>query len=274
MNLKSLSKNLLLNADLSNLKLISIFLILFFCCTKAQKTNPLDSLNLKEAQDFFADDYGDIYLYKNKDFSFTKLDSTGLQIGKIMFTVPFKIQSVENPLNIFAFSENAQEMRLYDENLVEIQRVNLRQDFGSVVMAFGADLQYLWLLEDSTKRLIKYRFRDKNIQNSFFMNFNFDGIKDLIVYKNFIYILKEKEFSIYDFQSKLIYKKEIENGKKLRRENGEFYIIEKDKIFSWNSAGVFRKVFENQKAKIVDKNSANFLAIVKNKLYIYKIEKQ
>ncbi|MBC7557179.1 MAG: hypothetical protein H7195_09495 [Chryseobacterium sp.] len=256
------------------MKLLKLIFLVLFCAVSAQKTNPLDSLNLKETQDFFADDYGSIYLYKNKDFSFTKYDSTGLQQGKIMFTVPFKIQSVENPLNIFAFSENSQEMRLYDVNLVEIQKVNLRQDFGSVVMAFGADLQYIWLLEDSTKRLIKYRFRDKNVQNSYLMNFNFEGIKDLIVFKNNIYLLKEKEFSVYDFQSNLIFKTEIENGKKLRRENGEFYIIENNKIFNWNSSGIFKKVFENQKAKIVDKNSGNFLAILKNKLYIYKIEKR
>ncbi|MGS0747319.1 hypothetical protein [Halpernia sp. GG3] len=253
--------------------LLKFIFIMLFCAVSAQKQNPLDSLNLKEAQGFFADDYGSIYLYKNKDFSFTKYDSTGLQQGKIMFTVPFKVQSVENPLNIFAFSENAQEMRLYDVNLVEIQKVNLREDFGSVVMAFGADLQYFWILEDSTKRLIKYRFRDKNIQNSYLMNFNFEGIKDLIVFKNNVYLLKEKEFSVYDFQSNLIFKTEIENGKKLRRENGEFYIIENNKILCWNSSGVFKKVFENQKAKIVDKNSSNFLAILKNKLYIYKIEK-
>ena len=256
------------------LKLIVIFFFFNGYFISAQKITPLDSLNLRETQDFFADDYGGIYLYKNKDFSFTKYDSTGLQQGKIMFTVPFKIQSVENPLNIFAFSENAQEMRLYDQNLVEIQKVNFRQDFGSVVMAYGADLQYIWLLEDSTKRLIRYRFRDKNIQNSYLMNFNFEGIKDLIVFKNNVYLLKENEFSVYDFQSNLIFKIEIENGKKLRRENGEFYIIENNKIFCWNSSGVFKKVFENQKAKIVDKNSGNFLAILRNKLYIYKIEKR
>lgn len=231
-------------------------------------------MNLKETQDFFADDYGNIYLYKNKNFSFTKYDSTGLQLGKIMFTLPFKIQSVENPLNIFAFSENAQEMRLYDQNLVEIQKINLRQNFGSVVMVFGADLQNIWLLEDSTKRLIKYRFRDRNVQNSYLMNFSFEGIKDLIVFKNNIYILKEKEFSVYDFQSRLIFKTEIEGGRKLRRENGDFFIIENDKIFKWNLAQGFSRIFEAPNAKIVDKNSTKYFALVGNKLYLYNIEKE
>ncbi|WP_143093352.1 hypothetical protein [Halpernia frigidisoli] len=240
--------------------------------TSAQKQYPLDSLNLRETNALFADDYGDFYLYKNTDLSFAKYDSTDLQLSKIMFTVPFKVQSVENPLNIFAFSENAQEMRLYDENLVEIQRINLRQDFGSIVMAYGADLQYFWLLEDSTKRLIKYRFRDKNIQNSYLMNFGFEDIRYMIVYRNLIYILKEKEFAVYDLQSNLIFKKEIVNGKKLHRENNDFFIIEDKKIGKYNSAGIFAEVFKNQNAKIVDKNSNNFLAIVKNKLYIYRIE--
>ncbi len=47
-----------------------------------------------------ADDYGSLYIYKNKDFSFTKYDSLGKQIGKMMFTVPYKVQTVQNPLNV------------------------------------------------------------------------------------------------------------------------------------------------------------------------------
>ncbi|WP_417429313.1 hypothetical protein [Halpernia sp.] len=250
------------------------FLIFIFCSISAQKNLSFDSLNLRDTQDFFADDYGDIYLYKNKDFSFTKYDSTGLQQAKIMFTVPFKIQSVQNPLSIFAFSENAQEMRLFDENLVEIQKINFRENFGSVVMAFGADLQYVWLLEDSTKRLIKYRFRDKNIQNSYLVNFSFEGIKDLMVYKNYIYLLKENHFLVYDFQNNLIFETKIEEGRKLQRENGDFFIIGKNKIYKWNSSSPFKQIFNDSDAKIVEKNSQDFLAILKNKLYIYKIEKQ
>lgn len=256
------------------LKIINLIFFFLFCVISGQKNIAFDSLKLKETKDFFADDYGDFYFYKNKDFTFTKFDSTGLQQGKIMFTLPFKVQSVENPLNIFAFSENAQEMRLYDENLVEIQKVNFRENFSFVVMAFGADLQYIWLLEDSTKRLIKYRFRDKNIQESYLMNFSFEGIKDLIVFKNKLFLLRGNEFSVYDFQNRIVFKTEIEEGQKLRRENGDFYIIGKNKIYKWNSTQAFIKVFEAPDAKIVDKNSTKYVALVRNKLYLYKIKKE
>lgn len=256
------------------MKIIKILFFFFVCSVSAQKISPLDSTDLKKAIDFFADDYGNIYLYKNKEFSFTKFDSTGVQQAKIMLTLPFKIQSVENPLTIFAFSENAQEMVLYDINLVQIQKINFRENFGSVVMAFGADLQNIWLLEDSTRRLIKYRFREKTIQNSSLMNFNFEGIKDLIVFKNQIYVLKENEFSVYDLENRLIFSSEIENGNKLSRENGNFFIIGKNKIYQWNAALGFKIIFEQPNARIVDKNSNNFFAIQQNKLYIYKIEKQ
>ena len=49
-----------------------------------------------------------------------------------MFPQPFKIQSVENPLNIFLFSENGQEIKILDQNLNEIQYLNLYQKFGHV----------------------------------------------------------------------------------------------------------------------------------------------
>ena len=77
----------------------------------------MDSLSFRDAKDFFADDYGNIYLYKNKDLSFTKYDSLGNQKGKIMLALPFKIQSVQNPLTISSFSENAQELTFFDQNL-------------------------------------------------------------------------------------------------------------------------------------------------------------
>jgi hypothetical protein len=81
----------------------------------------LDTLKLKEAKDMLADDYGNLYIYKNKDFSFTKYDSLGKQIGKMMLTVPYKVQTVQNPLYVPLFSENAQEMKFVDQNMNEIR---------------------------------------------------------------------------------------------------------------------------------------------------------
>ena len=128
-----------------------------------------------------ADDYGNIYLYKNKDFSFTKYDSVGNQRGKLMLTLPFKIQSVQNPLNIPSFSENAQELKFYDQNLNEIQTVKFREKFGFIKMVYAEDLQQIWLLDESTKRLIQYNFREDKIINSYSFNIDFENIIDVLI---------------------------------------------------------------------------------------------
>jgi hypothetical protein len=90
------------------------------------------NLELENVKDFLADDYGNIYAYQNQDFSFAKYDSLGNQIGKMMLVNPFKIQSVQNPLNIVLFSENVQEIKLIDQNLNEIQTIDLKQKFGFI----------------------------------------------------------------------------------------------------------------------------------------------
>lgn len=107
-----------------------MILVFVFCSFSAQKSLPLDTLKLKEAKDMLADDYGNLYVYKNKDFSLTKYDSLGKQIGQMMLTVPFKVQSVQNPLSVPLFSENAQELKFVDQNMNEIQRVDFKQNSG------------------------------------------------------------------------------------------------------------------------------------------------
>ncbi|MCZ2083076.1 MAG: hypothetical protein LC112_02300, partial [Flavobacteriales bacterium] len=82
--------------------------LLLFCTLSAQNKLPFEHLKLADVNDFFADDYGNVYLYKNDNFSFTKYDSLGNQKAKLMLTLPFRIQSVQNPLTISSFSENAQ----------------------------------------------------------------------------------------------------------------------------------------------------------------------
>lgn len=162
--------------------MFSFLFLLLFCSISAQRINDSDALIFRDADDLFADDYGNIYVYKNKDFSLTKYDSLGFQLGKLMFTLPFKIQSVQNPLNIAAFSENAQELRFFDQNLNEIQTLNFRQKFGYIKMVYAEDQQQLWLLEESSKRLVQYNFREDRVINSFPFNIEFDNIIDLIVY--------------------------------------------------------------------------------------------
>lgn len=255
------------------LLLASIVSGLIFGQQKIYSGKAFDSIKLDQIQNALLDDYGNVYLNNRKDLSFTKYDSLGIEQSKLMFTVPFKIQSVQNPLSIFAFSENAQEMKIFDNNLVEIQSIKLRDKFSSVIMAFGEDQQFLWLLDESTKTLAKYQFRDQKIERSFRLDFNFSAVKDLIIYRNAIYVLTNEHLLIYNFKSELIHQIDIREGRKLRRENNDFYIIAKHEIYRWNEDKKMQKVFENREAENVDKNNTQYLAIVKNKLYLYNMEK-
>ena len=166
------------------LKSLHFIFLFVFCAVSAQQNLAFDSLKLKDAKDVMIDDYGNIYIYKDKDFSFTKFDSTGQQKGKLMFTLPFKIQSVQNPLSIPSFSENAQELKFYDQNLNEIQTINFRQKFGFVKMVYAEDLQQIWLLDESTKRLIQYNFREDKIMNSYPVNIDFENVTDFLVFNS------------------------------------------------------------------------------------------
>ncbi len=248
---------------------IKIFAFFIFCTFSAQKNLPFDSLKLKEVKDFFADDYGNIYLYKNKDFSFTKYDSLGKQMGKLMFTLPFKIQSVQNPLNIPSFSENTQELKFFDQNLNEIQAVNFRQKFGFIKMVYAEDLQQIWLFDESTKTLIQYNFRENKVINSYPFNIDFENITDFIVFENKVYILTKAHFTVYNFKSEKLREVPFEDGRKLRRENENILVIGKNSIQKFENNSL-KKIFDSENSQIVDKNSSSFFVIKANKLYLYK----
>lgn len=258
---------ILLNIDVK--KFFQIGTVLLFGLFSAQKVLPFDSLKLRDIQDLFADDYGNIYLYRNQDFSFTKFDSLGQQKGKLLLTFPFKIQSVQNLLSIPSFSENAQEMKFYDQNLNEIEQVKFWEKFGFIKMAFAEDLQQIWLLEESTKRLLQYNFREDRILNSYVLDLNFENIKDILVFNNVLYILKENQFLAYDFKGHKISDISVENGKRLRRENNRILIITKNSIQEFKKEKL-ETIIRSEDLEIVDKNSTANFGIKQNKLYLYQ----
>lgn len=238
----------------------------------AQKVLPLDSLKLKEAGDMLADDYGNLYIYKNKDFSFTKYDSTGKQIGKMMLTVPFKPQNVQNPLSVALFSENAQELKFVDQNLNEIQRVDFKQKFSFIKYAYAEDLQQIWLMDESMKRLIQYNFRNETTINSYPFDANFDDLIDLLVYDNKVYVLTKKQFRVFTLKFEKLFEADIENGKRFRRENDMILIITKNTILRYIPDKELVKIFDDPDAQIVDKNTLAYFEIKANKLYLYTLE--
>lgn len=255
------------------MKFLNILFFFLFCSASAQNILPLDTLKLKEAKDMLADDYGNLYIYKNKDFSFTKYDSLGKQIGKMMLTVPYKVQTVQNPLNVPLFSENAQEMKFVDQNMNEIQRLDFKQKFGFIRMAYAEDLQQLWLLDDSTKRLIQYNFRNDTTINSYPFDISFEDLMDMLVYENKVYILTRKHIRIYSLKFEKLFEAPLENGKRFRRENDVIMVIAGNFISQYIPEKGMATVFEDQDAQIVDKNILSYFAIKGNKLYLYSLEK-
>ncbi|MDP9956634.1 hypothetical protein [Epilithonimonas hungarica] len=245
--------------------LILLFPLFFF----PQKTIRLDSLQLIDTAELLGDDYGNIYLYKKKDLSLAKYDTTGKQLGKVMMTFPYKTQSVTNPLNIVMFSENAQEIKFLDQNLNEIQKINLNNNFGFIKAVYSEDLQFAWLVDDSNKTLVQYNFRSNSVINSFPFNINLQSLLDFLVYNNKIYILRENTFEVYNTKASLLYSANVTNPRKLRRANDDILIFEAQSIKKFDGRSL-SEIFQNQNAKIVDKNNSGFLALIKDKLYLYK----
>ncbi|MEJ5102818.1 hypothetical protein [Chryseobacterium sp. MYb328] len=255
------------------MRLIYLICIFIFCTSAAQNVLPLDTLKLKEAKDMLADDYGNLYIYKNKDFSFTKYDSLGKQIGKMMLTVPYKVQSVQNPLTLSLFSENAQEMKFVDQNMNEIQRIDFKQKFGFIKMAYAEDLQQLWLLDDSTKRLIQYNFRNDTTINAFPFDISFEDLMDMLVYEGKVYILTQKHLRIYSVKFEKLFEAPVDNGKRFRRENDNILVVTNNSILKYVPEKGMSVIFEDPDAQIVDKNILSYFEIKGNKLYLYSLEK-
>ncbi|NIF04645.1 hypothetical protein F3J23_04250 [Chryseobacterium sp. Tr-659] len=255
------------------MKFLNLIFFFLFCAISGQNVLPLDTLKLKEARDMLADDYGNLYIYKNKDFSFTKYDSLGKQIGKMMLTVPYKVQTVQNPLNVPLFSENAQEMKFVDQNMNEIQRLDFKQKFGFIRMAYAEDLQQLWLLDDSTKRLIQYNFRNDTTINSYPFDISFEDLMDLLVYESKVYILTRKHIRVYNLKFEKLFEAPLENGKRFRRENDMILVVANNFISKYDPGKGMVTVFEDPDAQIVDKNILSYFEIKGNKLYLYSLEK-
>lgn len=251
------------------LPIVLVFIVQLF---SAQRILPLDSVKIKGTTDFFVDDYSSIYLYKNEDFSFTKYDSLGNQLGKLMFTTPFKIQSVQNPLNIPAFSENAQELRFYDQNLNLAETISLRQKFGHIRMLYAEDRQKIWLLDERMNRLVSYDFRNERILYERPLMRIDETVTDLIVHKNTAYILVSPGLVTIELQTGSISEFALAGARRIARENLGIFILEKQAIWLLDNGNL--KLWHTEPTGIVDKNSTSFFAIKDNKLYLYPIKKQ
>ena len=226
-----------------------------------------------KVSDVLIDEFSNVYLFRDNDFSFTKYTSKGSVLTSIRLTQPFKVQSVENPLSIFLFSENAQELKILDSNLNEIQRLSLLKDFEHIKLAYVEDLQYVWLMDDSRKQLIQYQYRDEKIVNTFPFFIDTHQAIDLLVYQNLVYLLKDNKLEVYTFNGKKLMDFGVQNARKLRREKNTIYVIAQQSIYKHNLNQQLKTIFFASNFKIVEKNSTQFLAWIDDKFYLYPLEK-
>ena len=139
-------------------------------------------------------------------------------------------------------------------------------------MAFAEDLQKVWLLDESKNQLIYYNFREDRLLNSFPIRFNLNNVIDILVFESKLYLLRENSLEIYNFNSEKLAEFKTNNAKRLSREGDDIFVISKQEIFKFSFSSGFKSVFSNKEAKIVDKNHLQFLALIGDKFYLYKIK--
>lgn len=249
-----------------------LFYILLLCSAllgAQQKTPP--PLPLVGVQNFFADDYGNFYIYKPQDFSFTKYDAAGRLLARQMFALPFRIQSVQNPLSIPAFSENAQELRFYDHHLNLIQTISFRQKFGFIKMAYAEDLQQIWLMDEGSKQLLQYNYRDDKVVASLPLFAVAGTVLDLVVHDGLAYILTQSGLTVLNMKTSYVTAYALAQPRKLMRENSSILIFEKNAVWQVGAAGL-ALLYQGAEDAIVDKNSDSYFELRGNKLYLYPIK--
>lgn len=251
-----------------------VFLGVVLACGvfRSQKVLPLAPLPLAESSEVYADDYLNIYLYEKRDFSFTKYDALGKAVGRQMFTVPFEVRSVANPLNVVLFSQSAQEIRFLDAYLNEVQRLSVGH-LGFIRAIYTEDLQQAWLLDDREKRLIQYNFRENRVINSFPFFIGDNDFRDFLVYEGKVYVLTEDFLRGYTFSAEKICEIQIDGATRLVRKGAAIFVVSDSGLLRLNSNNQQTVTLVKMgEGKIVDKNSSAYFVLTEGKLYLYPLE--
>ena len=95
----------------------------------------------------------------------------------------------------------------------------------------------------------------------------------MLVYKQKIYIVREKSLDIYNFKGENIYSYPMQGGVKLIRENDTIYMFGKNEIWEIELPEKAKKIFNQEGAEILTKNSSSVFVIKENKIYIYPFKK-
>lgn len=233
---------------------------------------PVDSALLRTARDFLVDDYGGLYLYTNRDFSITKYDSLGVQKGRLMLPLPYRIQSVQNPLNIALFSENDQTLMFTDQNLNQIWRMDFREKFGFVKAAYAENQEEIWVLDSASKNLAKYNGSTDQVSLSYPLTIDYEQVIDMLVYRDTAYFLFKDKMMIYNLSHNTSWDTPLVGGKRLRRENSRILTITPGSVVEVNQGQPPKILITIKNPGIVEKNSSAYFVLEANKNYLYKIE--
>lgn len=232
---------------------------------------PFDSIQLSEVSDFWADDYGDFYFLNKNNLNFTKYDSLGKKKGEMLWAVPFHVQPIDNPLNVVLFSENAQQLRFVDQNLNEIQdAISLSPEFGFVKAAYVEDQQYVWILDQSLRNLSKFDYRQKNIIKSYPFDMDYEDVKQLMVYKNQIYIIRKSSFEVWDFSLMKIFSQSMENITRIYQRKNKINLQTNTENWVFDGKDKLAKNFSASGAEHISSNFQKWFAIINNQLYLYQ----
>lgn len=219
---------------------------------------------LQSVADFEADDYGNVYLYRSGNFSATKLDSLGRMQGRLLQAVPFRLQSIQNPLQITMFSEALQEVRLYDGNLAEIQRIPLRE-FGYIRSAYLQDQQMLWLADVAGRRIIQYDYRQNQLISSIYFPEDLSSLQDFLFFEGKFYLLRAGKFEVYDKNLTLLLALEAKDAIQLRRDNATIFVTFPTSLSRFDGAALIPLLPEIP-GGIIDKTASRIYLLKDGKL--------
>src|SRR5690554_5244457 len=140
-------------------------------------------------------------------------------------------------------------------------------------MAYAEDLQQIWLLDESTKRLLQYNFREDRIIHTIPFPISFDEIKEMLIFNNKVYFIRKNQFLVYDLKARQLFAETVDSPVKIRRENDRIYIIGARHIFQYlPDTAQLKPVFHAPNAAVVDKNSSAYFEIRGNNVYLYPLK--
>ncbi len=254
------------------MKIFCLFLVFVSAagCGQIQNVHFTEK-QLQNISELRADDYGNIYTTTADGLRFIKYNPAGIQQAELRFTVPYKIQSVQNPLNIMAFSQNAQQMNFYDRNLAITQVFSFREKFGFIQGAFAEDARIVWLVDGSSNKILLYDFAEQRILRANILYKTVDQLIDFIVYEKEAYLLFPDKLIKIHLVNDDFAEFSVEDARRLRRENDHIFVIaRKDARILENQS--LSKVFTCDDCTFVDKNSSAYFVVRANKLYLYPIK--